>query len=131
MASEPGRVGKTFLDGDVVFAGLPKSSRVTRLGQGRGLLVGIFQEEEAEAWISPAGPVVENPPPSAADAGSSPVGELRSHMLRGDSEPTHAAGQFPHDSVEILHAAAETQHSQTHSDNNNKRAKGKEKAWNA
>ena len=49
--------------------------------------MGIFQEEEAEAWISPAAPVVENPPPSAVDAGSSPVGELRSHMLRATLNP--------------------------------------------
>ena len=131
MVSEPRRVGKTFLDGDVVFAGFPKSSLVTRLVQGRGLLVGIFQAEKAKAWVFPAGPVVKNPPPNAADMGSSLVGELRSHMLWDNSKPTHTTGQFPHDSVEILHAAAETQHSQTHSDNNNKRAKGKEKAWNA
>ncbi|KAB0386866.1 hypothetical protein FD755_001822, partial [Muntiacus reevesi] len=49
------KVGKTFLDRDVVFAGFPKSSRVTWLVQGRGLLVGMFQAEKAKAWDFPAG----------------------------------------------------------------------------
>ena len=95
MVSEPRRVGKTFLGGDVVFAGVPESSRVTRLVQGRGKLVGIFQAEKAKAWEFPAGPVTKNPPSSAGDVGSSLVRELKSHMPRGNSKPTHATRKVP------------------------------------
>ena len=100
-------------------------------GAGERVTCGYIPGGKGKGMGLPAGPVVKNPPPNAADMGSSLVGELRSHMLWDNSKPTHTTGQFPHDSVEILHAAAETQHSQTHSDNNNKRAEGKEKAWNA
>ena len=32
----------------------------------------------------PGGPVVKNPSCNAVDVGSNPVGDLRSHMLRGN-----------------------------------------------
>ena len=35
----------------------------------------------------PGGPVVKNPPSNAGDAGSISIGELRSHMPRGNWAP--------------------------------------------
>ena len=44
----------------------------------------LFIDMKSKNRDFPGGPVVKNPPSNAGDAGSIPVGELGSHMTRGN-----------------------------------------------